>query len=248
VAQSSELIHALKAALKSEGLTYADVAKGLKLSEATVKRLFARGGFTLARLEAVCGLINIEVSDLAELAVERTPLAGTLTPEQEEALVEDPKLLLMTFLVLSHWRFAEIVTAFAVTEHEAVRLLARLDRLRLIHLLPGNRIKLRTSRNFSWRKEGPVQALFAQRVVPEFLAAALRSRDYGTRFVGGLLSEASLQRYRQSLERLAREFDELVEQDGRLPLERRHSCATLLAALPWEFSEFARLKRGGKPG
>lgn len=243
MAQSRELVQALKAALKAQGYTYADVARGLKLSEATVKRLFARGGFTLKRLEATCALLNLELSDLAELAAERMPLAAALTPEQEEALVQDPKLLLMTFLVLSHWRYTEIVNTFAVTEHEAVRLLARLDRLGLIHLLPGNRIKLRTSRNFSWSKNGPVQTLFEKQVLPEFLRTAMRAQETGMRFVGGLLSEASMERFRQSLDRLAREFDELVEQDGRLPLDRRHSCATLLAVQPWEFSQFARLKR-----
>lgn len=244
MAQTLELVEALKAALKAQGLTYADVAGRLGISEATVKRLFARGGFTLKRLEAACALVNLDISDLAELAVERVPLASTLTPAQEEALVQDPKLLLIAFLVMSHWRFSEIVAAFEVSDHEAVRLLARLDRLGLIHLLPGNRIKLRTSRNFSWRKEGPVQAFFERQVLPEFLRAALKGQDPGIRFVGGLLSEASLLQFRQSLDKLARDFDELVEQDKRLPLERRHSCATLLAVRPWEFSQFARLKRG----
>jgi transcriptional regulator with XRE-family HTH domain len=245
MAQSAELIIALKAALKSQGLTYADVARGLKLSEPTVKRLFARGGFTLMRLEAVCGLLNLEVSDLAELAAEKSPRVGALTPEQEQALVEQPKLLLMTFLVLSRWRFAEIVEAFDLDEHEVVRLLARLDTLGLIQLLPDNRIKLRISRNFSWRRNGPMQALFERQVQPEFLRSSFDRPDERLRFVGGLLSEASLERLRQSLEKLAQEFDELVEQDGRLPLRQRHSCAALLAVRPWEFTRFAQFKRGG---
>jgi transcriptional regulator with XRE-family HTH domain len=244
MAQTLELVEALKAALKAQGLTYAGVAARLGISEATVKRLFARGGFTLKRLEAVCALVNLDVSDLAELAMERAPLASALTPTQEEALVQDPKLLLVTFLVMSHWRFAEIVAAFDITEHEAVHLLAQLDRLGLIHLLPGNRIKLLTSRNFSWRKDGPVQAFFEKQVLPEFLQAALKAKDEGIRFVGGLLSEDSLEQFRRSIDKLARDFDELVEQDKRLSLARRHSCATLLAVRPWEFSQFARLKRG----
>ncbi|HEY1772888.1 MAG TPA: helix-turn-helix domain-containing protein [Gammaproteobacteria bacterium] len=245
MAQSAEFIDALKLALKRQGLTYADVAQGVDVSEATVKRLFARGGFSLKRMEEVCSLMNLELSDLAELAAEKTPLVSMLTPEQEQALMQEPKLLLVTFLVLSHWRFDEIVDAFTLTEHEGVKLLAQLDRLGMIQLLPGNRIKLLTSRNFSWRRQGPVQAFFERQVRPEFLRSGFDAEGESLRFVGGLLSQASLERFRQGLERLAREFDELVEQDARLPLKQRYSCAALLAARPWEFSQFAQYKRGG---
>lgn len=243
MAQAKDLVSALKAALKAEHLTYRDVAKRLRISEASVKRLFATGRFSLHRLEAVCELLNLEVSDLAELAVERTPKLTALTPAQESALLKDPKLLLVTYLVLSHWQYEEIVETFAIDEHEAIRLLAELDRLHFIQLLPGNRIKLLTTRNFSWRPDGEVQRFFEREVLPEFLRTGFRGRAEKMQFVGGLLSEASLERFQASLEKLAREFDELVEADAKLPLEHRHSSAALLAARAWEFSKFATFKR-----
>lgn len=50
MAQTKQLIDTLKRALKAQGLSYADVAKELNLSEASVKRLFSQSGFSLAQL------------------------------------------------------------------------------------------------------------------------------------------------------------------------------------------------------
>lgn len=245
MAQSKDLAIALKAALKAQRLTYAEVAKGLGISEASVKRLFASGNFTLKRLEEICGLLRMEISDLSDLAVEHNPRFSVLTPEQEAALLKAPKLLLVSYLALSHWRFAEIVTVFDISETDAISLLAQLDRLGLIQLLPGNRIKLLTTPNFTWRKDGPVQQFLESSVLPEYLRSSFRAPGESMKFVGGLLSRASLQRFHQSVDKLSREFDELVEEDARLPLSERDSCAALLAVRPWEFSRFAKLKRAG---
>ena len=243
MAQTRDLIDALKTALKAERFTYARLAKGLDISEASVKRLFAGGNSTLKRLEQICTQLHMEVSDLADLAVQRTPRVSTLSPEQESALLQTPKLLLMTYLVLSHWRFDEIIAIFEISETEAIQLLAQLDRLRLIQLLPGNRIKLLTTPNFTWRKDGAVQQFLGKNVLPEYLQSAFRGKGEGLKFVGGLLSDASLQRFHQSVDRLAREFDSLVEEDAGLNLSERNSCAALLAIRPWEFSQFAKFKR-----
>ena len=58
MAQTAELVKTLKAALKSHGLTYAEVADRLDMSEANVKRLFVTKRFTLERLEDFCQLMH----------------------------------------------------------------------------------------------------------------------------------------------------------------------------------------------
>jgi DNA-binding Xre family transcriptional regulator len=62
--QTRELIGTLKAALKSQGKTYADVARELGLAEASVKRIFSQQSFSLDRLDRVCHMLGMEISDL----------------------------------------------------------------------------------------------------------------------------------------------------------------------------------------
>ena len=88
MAQSSELVKALKAQLKVCGVKYADVADKLDLSEASVKRLFSEESFTLKRLDQVCELLEIDISDLLEIARQSSQIRS-LTREQEQEIVSD---------------------------------------------------------------------------------------------------------------------------------------------------------------
>ena len=56
MSQTDQLLDALKRVLRERGLTYADAAGALELSEASVKRLFSQRQFTLERVERLCEL------------------------------------------------------------------------------------------------------------------------------------------------------------------------------------------------
>ncbi|HLF12554.1 MAG TPA: helix-turn-helix transcriptional regulator [Gammaproteobacteria bacterium] len=248
MAQVSLLVRGLKRHLKARGVTYAALARRLELSESSVKRLFATQSFSLQRLEEICNLFGLEISDLVEMMNEQREYLTELTPEQEEALLADPKLLLMTYLLINGWPLPEIIANFEIDAREAERLLIRLHRAKIIELLPFNRVKLLTGRNFTWRKNGPVQRFFEQQVQHEFLDAPFAGAGELFRFVGGRLSRTGLTQMQQSIERLAREFDELARRDAVLPVTERHSCGAVFAIRPWEFSMFAALRRKPKSG
>lgn len=244
MAQVTLLVSELKRYLKAQGVTYAALGARLGLSESSIKRLFAQQSFTLERFEQVCNVLGIEISDLIELMNERREFLTELTPEQEQALLADPKLLLMMYLLVNGWPLPAIVATFAIEQTEAESLLIRLHRARIIELLPFNRVKLLTARNFTWRKNGPVQRFFEQEVQREFLSSSFTGPGEHLRFVAGLLSPASLAQMQQSIDRIAREFDELVRRDAALPLGEKNSCSAVFAVRPWEFSMFKALRRG----
>ena len=62
--------------MRAAGKTYTDVARRLGLSEAGVKRLFHLQSVSLQRLEAVCDLAGLQISDLVDcLYAAREPLS-----------------------------------------------------------------------------------------------------------------------------------------------------------------------------
>lgn len=243
MAQVALLVSELKRYLKAQGITYAELAERVGLSESSMKRLFANQSFTLQRLEQICNSVGLEVGDLVELMNERREFLTELTPEQEDALIADPKLLLMTYLLINGWTLPAIVEAFTIDMPEAERLLIRLHRAKIVELLPFNRVKLLTARNFTWRKNGPVQRFFETQVQHEFLAAPFAGQGEQFRFVVGLLSPAGLVQMQQSIDRLAREFDELSRRDAVLPISERRGCGAVFAIRPWEFSMISALRR-----
>jgi transcriptional regulator with XRE-family HTH domain len=243
MAQVSLLVTELKRYLKAHGLTYAEVARRLHLSESSVKRLFARESFSLKRFEQVCNALGLEIGDLLESLNERREYLTQLSAEQEAALMSDPKLLLLTYLLINGWPTREIVAAYDIEEPELERLLIRLHRARIIELLPLNRVKLLTARNFAWRPDGPVRRLLDQELKRDFLAARFDGPGEKLAFVGGLLSPASRAQLESSIDRVARELDELARRDTSLPLAERSACGAVLAMRPWDFSLFAALRR-----
>lgn len=241
--QLASLVDELKRHLRKQGITYLQIAKHLRMSESNVKRMFSRQSFSARRLETICNLAGLEIADLVELMNQRREYLTELTPEQEDALLRDPKLLLLTYLLLNGWRLDEVTQHFMIDPPELDRLLIQLHRAKIIELLPFNRFKLLTARNFSWRKDGPVQRLFSQLVQHEFFASRFDGPGDQLRFVAGLLSPASLAQVKQSIDRLAREFDELNRRDAALPIAERQGCSAVLAMRPWEFSVFTQLRR-----
>lgn len=241
--QIPSLIEELKRALKAAGKTYAELAAHLEVSEASVKRAFADERFTLERLEQACQFAGLELSDLIVRADERPPPITQFTDEQEEELFGDLKLLLVAHLVLARWSFADIVAYWQIDEHQAIRLLARLDRMRMIELQPGNRYRLLVSRHFRWRPNGPVQRFFKRHVQSAFFDSDFAHPGEHLVFISGMLARSSLSRLHEEMNRLAQSFDAATQEDVHLPLSERHTTSLVLAVRPWAFPPFESLRR-----
>ncbi len=241
--QSQSLIATLKKSLKARGLTYRDVAEGLGLSEASVKRLFAEQRFSLQRLEQVCQLAGMEISDLVRQMESSRQELDALTEAQEQELVLDIRLLLVAFLVVNGWSFDDIVHHYRIGETEVIRYLARLDRLKLIDLLPNNRIRLRISANFAWRRNGPIQQFFTANLQEDFLKSRFDEHNESFQFLSGMFTGACADQVRQRLRQLALEFHQYNQQDRDKSIDEREGYSLLLAFRPWRPDVFEKLRR-----
>lgn len=240
---TSRFVEALKKSVRSRGLTYAQLARRLQLSEASVKRMFSRGTFTLARIEEVLDAVELDLYDVARMS--RGPNGGTpLTHEQELGLARDERLLGVFWLVLNGWSFDEIVTSRALTRTELTIAFARLEKLRLIEWGPRERVRLLVPRDFAWRPGGPAKKAYAKRAMAEFLDGRFDAPLELIRFEPRELSLESAAALKRKLERLLAEFNEMAEADSALPSGRRVAVALLAACRPWEFSAVHALKRG----
>ncbi len=242
--QTRELIATLKAALKSQGKTYADVARELGLAEASVKRIFSQQSFSLDRLDRVCHMLGMEISDLVQMMNERRQQLQQLSWEQEQELTGDVTLTLVAVCVLNRWSMEEILDYYRINEHECIRHLARLDRLKLIELLPKNRIRLLVAPNFSWIENGPIQQFFQKKIGQEFFHTRFNRDDECLVVLNGMLSAASNSEMQRKLRRLAREFDALNNDDAALDLEKRNGATLVLALRDWRYGLFRPIIRG----
>src|SRR3989440_10007435 len=129
----SRLVDAMKACLRARGMTYGALAAKLGISEPTVKRMFSRGSFTLARIEQILEVIDLDLQELARLAREGSGRPGELSTEQEAARAQDERLFSVFWLLSNDCSFDEILARFSISRPQLTSLFARLERLKLIH-------------------------------------------------------------------------------------------------------------------
>jgi hypothetical protein len=119
-----------------------------------------------------------------------------------------------------------------------IRLLARLDKLGLIDLLPNNRVRLRVARNFSWLPGGPIQQYFRAQLQNDFFRSRFDQSGEKMIFVTGMLSRTSNAVIQNHLRRLGAEFSDLHHQDLDLPFSERFGTSLILAVRPWTPESF----------
>jgi transcriptional regulator with XRE-family HTH domain len=243
MAGSAALVDVLKRELKARGITYAQIARGLNKSEASVKRMFSRRTFTLDRIDGVCRIAGIEFSDLTRVLNRQEAEITQLTYEQEKQIIANKKLFLVAVCALNHVTFEQIVQAFEISRAECIELLSQLDRLKFLELQPNNRIKLLVSRTFSWRPDGPIQRFFNQQAHNEYFRSSFQRPGEFMLVVNGMLTEGSSIGMVEKLKRIAKEFSELHNQDVSAPLVKRSAMSLLVAIRHWELQAFGDLRR-----
>lgn len=230
---AARTVDTLKQVARMRGVTYAELARRVGLSEASVKRLFSQRTFTLQRLEQFCVALEIDFAELARLSRGRDGEPAQMTMAQEAALAADARLLAVFYLVMNGWTADEIVARYRITPAQCVGSLAKLDRLGLVDLMPGNRVRLKLPRGARLRADGPIRRRHGKRAVEDFLAPQFDRAGGYFAFEFRELSRASFEILRRKLERLAAEFHELAELDGHLASDARDTIGMAVGIRPW---------------
>ncbi|HEX8787390.1 MAG TPA: helix-turn-helix transcriptional regulator [Telluria sp.] len=243
MSEVSQLFTTIKRQLKLQGKTYRDVAAALGLSEASVKRLLTSDTLGLDRLVEISNMLGFTLAELAQEAAVSETRVRTLDAAQERELVSDTRLLLVAVCALNHWALADMLAVYKLSEAECLQKLLVLDRLHLIALMPGNRIRLNVARDFDWLPDGPIRQYFRTQGLVDFLDSAFGGADQSLAFTHGMLTDSAIATLQTELRRLRARFAELHQESLASPLLKRRGSGLLLALREWEPAAFTALRR-----
>ena len=241
--ESATFLEALKRCLRAKGLTYGDLAKRLQLSEASVKRIFAAGTLSLARIGRILEVLDMSFLDVAKLSSSPDKMAPqVLTFEQESVLAADAALFAFFHLLLFGKTSEGIVKAYALSKKDAENYLRTLAAIGLIERL-GDRVRLLTQKAIIWQDDGPLRRAYQRQIVAEFFADAFAGEQNTFHFVMRNLSRGSQSIINRKLELLRHEADELAAVDRVAQRGKTQVVAMALAMRPFAFSVIGALKQ-----
>jgi len=233
--QVEALMGALKQLLRARGLRYRDIAERLGVTERTVKRWLADRGLTMNVVEDLCGVLGMSFIELCELAKnELDTRPQRLSREQERLLFSDLQLALVFQLLLRGWTAQEIQEECGLPEATMVGHLVRLERIGLVQLLPGNKVRLLFGRNIKWQENGEAGRAFARYLRNLFATMDYSKPDSVWSTQVFKLSPHALADIRTRFRSLMADIQQASDADRRLPDADRSWHAILLAAHPFD--------------
>ena len=238
-----DLVTTLKAELKAAQITYADLAGHLRMSESSIKRIFAKGDMPLSRIDEVLRVLKMDFAELARKVADAQPLRSELTLEQEKAVVADRRLLLMAICCMSQWTLEEIIGTYTLNEAECRAYLGVLDRLGIIELRPLNRYRLKVAKTFRWRPNGPVMTYFRTQAADDFFSGGFDDPGEMMMLVHGQLTTGVADAFVERLQRLGQDFARQHLAGQKLAPADRRAYTLVVGMRSWLFAGFRDLKR-----
>ena len=227
-------------------MTYRDLAGRLDLSESAVKHMFSTANFSLKRLDEVCEVLEIDLGELVGQSETQEPRIEKLPAEYEEEIVADGRFLLIAYCLVNHWKLEEILERYDIARGDAFRYLRRLDRMKIVEVLPGDRVRLLIANNFAWRKNGAIERFFNERVQTDFFRHSFAS-DGAIRIAkNGMLSAKAQAQLREKLKAIGELFDDTTWDERKMPASERHGTTLVLAMRQWIFEGFKEYERKPK--
>lgn len=224
----NQLIEALKSLLKQQKKTYKDVSEWLDLSEGSVKRLFSKADMSIERLLLILSHLGRDMNDLVSVMNADSRQISQITAEQERELVEDIPAILTAVAVLSNLQIGEIVRHYQLDEAVVEQALLKLDKMRILTLLPNNHYQLNVHPNFRWLAGGPIQHFFMDNLAASFISEQLQDDDE-LLLLSGMLGENSSKRLAWLIDEFTQRFQQLNIADRALPLSEKDSVFIVLS-------------------
>lgn len=239
---SLQIVESLKYQLHLRGLGYKDLARAWGLSESSVKRLMTSDQLSLEKIDKACELLQISVGDFfKQISFDKKSELYYLTPDQEQALANEPEVLHYFLLIEEGWMPSEIVKQYSISSVKNTKILTHLEKLGLIELLPQNRIKRSYVGQLSFRLEGPIGQRLEQESKSSFLQSDFKSEGQIYTFIHLNFIPGDAAKLKQKMSEMTRDL--IRESDYNRKHPNAKSFGLMMALRPWNTPLTQALKR-----
>ena len=137
--------------MKAKNETYESLAKQLSMSSSGLKKLFAAKDCSLNKLVAICSVLNIDINELLKSSETIKSTEINFSKVQEDFFIKNPNHFYFFWeLIDNDMSLDKLRSLYGLNEISIKRYLMDLDKMGLIELHPGDKIKHAYSGKTHW--------------------------------------------------------------------------------------------------
>ncbi|MBL4784889.1 MAG: helix-turn-helix transcriptional regulator [Cohaesibacteraceae bacterium] len=173
----NEIFDILKRALKAKSITYVELAARIKVSEPTIKRMFAERDCKFSRLMAICRVLGISATELLESATRADDVAETLPQSAEKAFAASPSLFHFFILLRDSVPVSQILDHYDLSEADIFLYGRDLEKLGLAEITNSGKIALASRAPVRFALGSPLHSVY-RKINLDFVVQALENSDH----------------------------------------------------------------------
>ena len=166
---TKEVMKKIKSYAIAAGVTQVDIAEELNVSLPTVKRWYQGKGIGLDQLAILCTFLGADLAEVIKSVDESQRSQFYYTEAQERFFSKSPDSLAFFDNLLRGKSVKQIQRKFSLSDMTVNKVLLALDKLALIELHAGNKVKLLLEGEPVWRVDGELSKKFRSVILNDFL-------------------------------------------------------------------------------
>jgi len=208
------LMYVLREQMKQRKLKFNQLALMLKVPESTLKKWFSGQDGPFSRINQICDIFGITLGDLVEMVHKQGVHTFVFSEEQQKYFEGDPMAFYFFWLIVYERLDQQKAEEFLrLSKSQSRKILLRLDRLALVELDAGDRLRVPRTIPIRWAYQGK----FIERIYKYWSMGILSS---------ALEKESGSSIILQHFQLSARSVAELEE--DLLKLEEKYASRTIL--------------------
>lgn len=204
---TSSIIKFIKKELKNQQVTYHQLARYLNMTEAGVKKLFGREDISLSKLNSICQLLNLSVSDFLKKAENDDVDVFSFKPKDINFFLNNPHYFHF-FMKLSYEQKTpkEIQTQYKLTAKTITTYLKKLEELGLIKRHPLDRIQTMGGIPLAIKTNGTELEKIKYNIAIKILSQMQKNMSPDLKGAGLYLSDAELTEFSTKIQNIIIEY------------------------------------------
>ena len=154
-----------------------------------------------------------------------------LSLKQEEVLAKDARLLHFFLLLQEGWSVAKILQGYTITNLESTGFLIRLDKLKVIELLPRNRVRKILGGQLRFLKEGPIGKQLRSVAKSTFLESDFKTENEYLTFLSLRLTTTDVLKLKTQLLQLSKDLS--IKSELRHAHNNTQELGLIIGLRPW---------------